>query len=70
MRGTKLVFGLTMPGLRVDDPVQSMVWLGTTESVQFGVSIPKRYPPEQCGRHHYHLPGLDTDRTHSSSSWK
>jgi hypothetical protein len=44
-RGTKLVFGLTMPGLRVDDPAQSMVWLGTTESVQFGVSIPKRYPP-------------------------
>jgi hypothetical protein len=44
-RGTRLVFGLTMPGMRVDDPVQSMVWLGTTESVQFGVTIPKRYPP-------------------------
>jgi hypothetical protein len=25
-RGTKLVFCLTMPGLQVDDPVQSMVW--------------------------------------------
>jgi hypothetical protein len=43
LRGTKLVFRLTMPGLRVDDPVQSMVWRGKAESVQFGVSIPKRY---------------------------
>jgi hypothetical protein len=43
LRGTKLVFHLTMPGLRVDDPVQSMVWLGRAESVQFGVSIPRRY---------------------------
>jgi tetratricopeptide (TPR) repeat protein len=42
-KGTKLSFCLTMPGLRVDDPVQSLVWWGTTESVQFGVSIPKRY---------------------------
>jgi hypothetical protein len=40
-RGTKLAFCLTMPGLRVDDPVQSMVWWGTTESVQFGVSVPE-----------------------------
>jgi tetratricopeptide (TPR) repeat protein len=42
-QGTKLSFCLTMPGLQVDDPVQSLVWWGTTESVQFGVSIPKRY---------------------------
>ena len=41
-RGTRLAFCLTMPGLRVDDPMQSMVWWGTTESVQFGVSVPKR----------------------------
>jgi hypothetical protein len=41
-RGTKLAFCLTMPGLQVDDPVQSMVWWGATESVQFGVSVPKR----------------------------
>jgi hypothetical protein len=39
-RGTKLAFCLTMPGLQVDDPVQSMVWWGTTQSVQFGVSVP------------------------------
>jgi hypothetical protein len=44
-RGTKLAFCLTMPGLRVDDPMQSMVWWGTTESVQFGVSVPKRFRP-------------------------
>ena len=43
LRGTKLVFRLTMPGFRVDDPVQSMVWLGRAESMQFGVSIPRRY---------------------------
>jgi TIR domain len=42
-RGTKLAFCLTMPGLHVDDPVQSMLWTGTTESVQFGVLV-----PEQC----------------------
>jgi hypothetical protein len=44
-RGTRLAFWLTMPGLRVDDPVQSMVWWGTTESVQFGVSVPERRRP-------------------------
>jgi hypothetical protein len=42
-RGTRLVFGLTMPGLRVDDPEQSMRWWGKTESVQFGVSVPEGY---------------------------
>ncbi len=41
-RGTKLAFCLTMPGLQVDDPEQSMLWWGTTESVQFGVSVPER----------------------------
>lgn len=41
-RGTKLAFCLTVPGLQVDDPVQSMVWSGATESVQFGVSVPRR----------------------------
>jgi TIR domain len=44
-RGTGLAFCLTMPGLRVDDPMQSMVWWGETESVQFGVSVPKRCRP-------------------------
>jgi hypothetical protein len=41
-RGTKLAFFLTLPRLQVDDPVQSMLWWGTTESVQFGVSVPER----------------------------
>jgi hypothetical protein len=41
-RGTKLAFCLTMPGLDVDDPVQSMMWSGMTESVQFSVSVPER----------------------------
>ena len=41
-RGTKLAFCLTMPGLRVDDSVESMLWWGTTESVQFGVWVPER----------------------------
>jgi hypothetical protein len=44
-RGTRLAFCLTMPDLRVDGPMQSMVWWGTTESVQFGVSVPKRCRP-------------------------
>jgi hypothetical protein len=44
-RGTNLSFDLSMPGLRVDDPVQSTVWSGATESVQVGVSVPKRCRP-------------------------
>jgi molecular chaperone DnaK len=43
LRGTRLNFSLCMPGLLVDNPVQSMVWLGRAESVQFGVSVPTRH---------------------------
>jgi hypothetical protein len=45
VRGTQLLFNLTMPGLEVDDPVQRLVWNGTTESVQFGVSVPRSHRP-------------------------
>jgi TIR domain len=34
-----------MPGLEIDDPVTSLVWLGRTESVQFGVRVPPETPP-------------------------
>ena len=34
-----------MPGLLIDDPLQSMMWWGTTESVQFGVSVPEQCQP-------------------------
>ena len=44
-RGTKLSFHLTVPGLRVDDQVQSLVWWGATECVQFGVSAPRQCRP-------------------------
>ena len=37
-RGEKLLFHLAVPGLEVDDPVQSLIWQGRTESVQFGVT--------------------------------
>jgi len=40
-RGEKLLFHLAAPGLEVDDPVQSIIWRGRTESVQFGVTAPE-----------------------------
>ncbi len=39
-RGSQLVFELTMPGLSVDDPVQTLVWNGRPDAVQFGVGFP------------------------------
>jgi hypothetical protein len=41
-RGTTLTFDLFMPGLEVDEPVQSLIWNGRPASVQFGVTVP--YP--------------------------
>jgi TIR domain len=38
-RGSTLSFHLAMPGAEVDDPVQSLVWRGRAEAVQFGVAI-------------------------------
>jgi TIR domain len=40
-RGTELGFYLLMPGLEVDDPVQTCVWDGEPACVQFGVSVPE-----------------------------
>jgi hypothetical protein len=41
-RDCRLTFELLMPTARVDDPVQSLVWRGRPESVQFAVSLPWR----------------------------
>jgi hypothetical protein len=38
--GDSLAFELLLPGLVVDDPVQSMVWFGRAQSVQFEVTVP------------------------------
>ena len=40
IRGTRLSFELSLPGLAVDDPLQFLVWSGRSEAVQFGVTIP------------------------------
>lgn len=40
LRGQSLTFELLMPGLVVDDPVQSMVWIQSPQAVQFGVTVP------------------------------
>jgi hypothetical protein len=40
-RLTKLTFELRMPGLQIDDTVQSLVWSGKPEAVQFSVTTPK-----------------------------
>lgn len=39
-RGTELTFHLTLSRLTVAEPVQSLVWMGDTESVQFIVDLP------------------------------
>jgi hypothetical protein len=39
-RESCLTIHLALPGLTIDDPVQSITWNGYAESVQFGVSIP------------------------------
>jgi hypothetical protein len=44
-RGEELTFELRLPGLVADDPVQSLVWMGEPESVQFGISVPMDFPP-------------------------
>jgi len=41
-RGTLLSFHLAMPGVKIDSPVQHLIWQGQPESVQFGVSVPPR----------------------------
>lgn len=37
---SRLLFHLVVPGMEVDDPVQSLTWRGDTQSVQFGVTVP------------------------------
>lgn len=39
-RGSLLNFHLTMQGLDIDDPVQSLVWRGQPSAVQFSVFVP------------------------------
>lgn len=44
-RGEKLGFYLEMPGLEIDEPSQSLVWLGEITSLEFGVSVPETFKP-------------------------
>jgi hypothetical protein len=39
-RGTQLTFDLAMPGLLVDERMQTLVWRGHPASAQFGVQVP------------------------------
>jgi hypothetical protein len=48
-RGTELVFHLSMPGLEVDRPEQSRIWNGTTEQLQFMVTVPRDCQPGNLG---------------------
>ncbi len=40
LAGQRLAFQLLMPGLVIDEPVQTMVWVQSPQSVQFGVTVP------------------------------
>ena len=42
-RGARLDMHLALPGLTIENPVASLIWRGTPNSVQFGVYV----PPEQ-----------------------
>lgn len=44
-RGEKLGLYLEMPGLEIDEPSQSLDWLGEIASLEFGVSVPKTFKP-------------------------
>ena len=44
-RGEKLGFYLEMPGLEIDEPAQSLDWLGEITSLEFGVSVPETFKP-------------------------
>ena len=39
-RGDRLTFALAIPGAVVDEPVQTLRWIGDPEAVQFGISVP------------------------------
>jgi TIR domain len=45
-RGTELTFHLLMPGLDIDDPIQSCVWQGEPAWVQFGITVPEDCKPK------------------------
>jgi hypothetical protein len=42
-RGTQLTFDLTMPGLNMGESVQTLIWKGRPESVQFAVGVPDEH---------------------------
>jgi len=42
--GSRLDLELQMPGLRIDDPIDSLVWRRRTEAVQFAVTVPAATP--------------------------
>jgi len=43
--GTRLTIGLRMPGIFVDDSVQTLVWNRRSEAVQFGLTVPADRQP-------------------------
>lgn len=42
---TKLSFALSLPSMEIDDPSQHLIWRGTPEAVQFGVTVPENHRP-------------------------
>ncbi|MFH1330146.1 MAG: toll/interleukin-1 receptor domain-containing protein [Actinomycetota bacterium] len=43
--GSVLTIELVLPGLTVDEPVQTLTWRGRTDSTAFGVSVPSGASP-------------------------
>lgn len=46
-RGAELAFHLQMPGLEVDEPVQTCLWEGEPARIQFGVFVPDDCKPRK-----------------------
>ncbi|HOC55787.1 MAG TPA: tetratricopeptide repeat protein [Verrucomicrobiota bacterium] len=45
-RGSRLTFELEMPPLAVRNPVQTLLWAGKTDSLQFAVGVPSNLPAQ------------------------
>jgi serine/threonine protein kinase len=46
-RGSEIQLACIAPGLLIDDPAQRLFWQGRTESVQFGITVPRDGHPRQ-----------------------
>lgn len=42
-RNSKLTFCISLPGLKIDEPVQELEWRGRPDGIQFGIHVPEDF---------------------------